>query len=201
MTKSILGIALVAFLIFGGIGACLGVSAYNEMSTAEVGLKAQWQENQNSYSKFTLEVSEMAGVTNAYADEFQENITALMEGRYSGGQGQLMSWIQEQNPTIDPQLYANIQTAISAGREDFRRSQTALLDRKRRYETSIVTFPGNAWAGVLGFPSEITGELKPPRDLDADGILTGLDYPVIKSGKTTKAFETGVDEGVNPFGG
>jgi len=45
---------------------------------------------------------------------------------------------------------------------------------------------------IVVFPSEQTGEMSPGKDIDGDGKLTVLDYPIVTSTKTV--FKEGKDD-------
>lgn len=150
----------------------------------------------------TKKVKETAQVTDNYKNSFKEIFVGGIEGRYKdGGMGQMALLIQEANPALSPELYLQVQRVIEAGRNDFMRSQTDLLDKQRRFKTHLETFGGSVFAGFTNMPKEVAGDLKPPRDRDGDGRYTVLDYPVVTSSKTQEVFNTGRDDApVDVFG-
>ena len=95
-----------------------------------------------------------------------------------------MQWITEQNNSLDPILYTKIQQIIESGRNEFQNNQTILIDQCRYYKQDL----GYLWSG---FWYRITGY--PKGGMDA---LNKTCKPVISS-HAEKAYETGIDNGVN----
>lgn len=188
-------LSLVGILVIG----LFFLSFYNGAVTTENSLKAQYVENQNTYSAFTSTVLEKAGVADGHADKFGEIFLQSMDSRYEG-KNPMMNWITEQNPGLETDLYKEVSISIEAGRQDFRRQQKLLTDKKRVYEDTLYQFPGFMLASAFGFPGEVRGVYAPNKDLDGDGRLTPLDYPIVVTGKTRQVFESGEDEILNPFG-
>ena len=197
------GIVVLAVLgivcLIGAILALTVISFKNRAVGAENAVKMQFQDNQNRYDSFWKQVRETAQVADGYKEDFKQVMVASIQGRYQGKDPMLL-FIQEKNPQLDPKLYTRIQDVIESGRNDFKRSQTDLLDRQRRYATTLQEFPGSVYAGWLGLPTELHGPLAPPADLDGDGKLTVLDYPIVTSAKTKDAFQKGEDDEVDVFG-
>jgi len=177
ITLGVLGmLAVVAVSLFGTY-----VSYFNRGNTMEKAITAQYEENQNILSQYSLRVAEAAQVTELYTDDLKEVVGAAMAGRYGeNGSQAVFQWLQEQNPNVDPALYVQVQRVIEAGRNRFENGQTALIEKKRVYETELGSFWGSIWFGVAGYPK-----------IDLD------DYPVIKSEHSNNAFETGIDRGIN----
>lgn len=177
ITLGILGlIAVVAFSLFGTY-----VSYYNRGNTMEKAIEAQYEENQNILSQYSLRVAEAAQVTELYTDDLKDVVGAAMAGRYGeNGSEAVFQWIQEQNPNVDASLYTQVQRVIEAGRNRFENGQTALIEKKRTYETELDSFWGQFWFGMAGYPK-----------IDLD------DYPIITSEHSNDAFESGVDRGID----
>ena len=113
-----------------------------------------------------------------YKNGLKEVIKGTFEGRYGAdGSKAVMQWIQEQNIQFDSSLYKEIQIVISAGRDEFRISQTKKLDACQLYETRLQQFPGNIVAGMFGFPR--------------------LTCQVVSDSRTQAAFESGVQAPIN----
>jgi hypothetical protein len=79
--------------------------------------------------------------------------TAAIQGCYGEkGSQVVLQQIKEQNPTIDSSRYIKIQQAIEAGRNEFKHSQTQLIEIKRSYETSLGTVWQGFWLARAGYP-------------------------------------------------
>lgn len=195
----IIGLAGAGVLLLFIIGSY--ISFYNTAVKLENATRAQYQQNQNNYDAFWKKISEMAQVPDKYKDDFKEVLVGNMEARYGkGGSKAQWQWIQEHAVNLDPKVYEKLMTAIEAGRNDFEQNQKMLLDKQRRYHDHVESFGGSIWAGFSGHPKEVMGELAPTKDLDGDGKLTVLDYPIVTSGKTKQAFAEGEDDALDVFG-
>lgn len=168
---------VVAFGIAGVLVASY-VSANNYGVRMEAQLKAKWDDNRNVLAQYGQKISEMVQVPEMMKNDLKEVATAAIEGRYGeDGSRAVFQWIQEQNPQLDSSVYLQVQRAIEAGRDEFKNSQTQLLDIKRSYETSLGYFWQGMWLRIAGFPKT---------DLDK--------YRVISTDRANNAFEAGKEE-------
>ena len=169
-------VVLGSFLSLASIGGC--ISTQNEFIRHEAGITAQHEANKVSLSTHFLKVKEMAQVPDMYVADLKSLYTSTMQGRYGAeGSKALMQFITEHNPNLDASVYKTLQIEIASGRETFRQDQKSLLDKKRAYEVSFRSFPGSAYAGLLGYPKV---------DLTK--------YNVVTDDVTERAFETGKQE-------
>lgn len=176
------------------------ISFYNQAVSLETGITAQWRNNQNAYDAFWKKISEMAQVPSQYKEDFKEVLMADTSARYGeDGSKAMMQWIQERSLNFDSGLYRDLMAAIESGRHDFQHHQELLLDKQREYTKMSTSFGGSVFASWGGFPREVKGELAPPSDLDGDGKLTVLDYPIVTSQKTKRAFASGEDDALTVF--
>jgi hypothetical protein len=185
-------IALV--LVFSSIGW------YNEAVSLEKTTKAQYLDNKNEYDAFWKKVKEVAQVPEKYKDDFKEVLVAETTAKFGeGGSKAMFQWFQDRQINFDAGQYQKIQNVIESGRNDFKRAQSSLLDKQRKYETHLDKAFGSMVSGVFGMPKEVRGELAPRTDRDGDGVKTVLDYPIVTSKKTEKAFADGEDEAIQVF--
>ena len=70
-----------------------------------------------------------------------------MEQRYSDGQGQLMSWVQEHSPNFDASLFKTLMNTIESQRVDFATRQKELIAIGEEYNKMRVTFPASFFVG------------------------------------------------------
>lgn len=129
------------------------VSASNYGNSMEQQLKAAQTDNKNIYAQYGQKVAEVAQVPAMYRDDLAKVVTAAISGRYGeGGSKAAFQWIQEQNPSVDPGLYKQIQQVIEAGRSNFENGQRRLIDIRRQYETALGYFWQGAWLKAAGYP-------------------------------------------------
>ena len=119
---------------------------YDYGAATEQTLLASLDNNKNILSSTTLKVKEMAQVPDLYAADLKKVIDANFQGRYGkDGQKAVVSFMQEHNLNLEPKMYLNIQNTMEAGRNEFKTSQTELLDKKRSYETNL----NSLWSGFM----------------------------------------------------
>jgi hypothetical protein len=182
-----LGLAFGGLVLIGIVFlVMLGFSYNGFINTAtnfEVAIKAQYTNNQNVYDNGYKKVKEMAQVPQLQEQALEKLFVASISARQYDKGGQLMKFIQEQNPTLDQSTFVKIQQAVESYRNAFQNTQTELIAKKQSYETFLTaTTSGrfnNTIAGMLGSSF-------PRIDLNKFDIVT--------SDKTQKAFETKRDE-------
>lgn len=177
-------IAVGGLLIALVLAAILAFASYvqyaNYGHTAETALTAKLNDNRQLLGKHSTQIGEMAQVNTMYKDDLKEVYTAAIEGRYGeNGSGAVMQWLQEQNPNMDSALYTRLSQKIEANRDEFANEQRMLLDQKRAYETQLGLFWSGLWLKFAGYPK-----------------INLADIKVVTSTHSNKAYETGVDDGI-----
>ena len=168
----VLGVATVIAISVASIGSY--VSAANYGNATEQRLKAKQKDNENIYASYGQKIAESAQVPSMYTADLLKVTTAAIQGRYGpNGAQATMTWIKEQNPTIDPAMYQKIMQLIESGRDEFKNAQTGMLDIKRSYETSLGTVWKGFWLGAAGYPKI---------DLDS--------YDIVSTDAASNAFKT-----------
>lgn len=147
----------------------------------ETGIKATYANNRNILANYTTRIGEMAQIPAMARDDLSKVMRDAFEGRYgeNGSQAAVQLIVEAYPGQIDPQLYRNIQTAVEAGRIEFRDNQTKLIDQKRTYELNLSYVWKGLWLRLAGYPK-----------IDLD------DYPVVSSTRADQVFATGVDDGL-----
>lgn len=197
--KLLLAAGAVALLIIVGIFMSM-TGWYDTAIKTENTTKAQWMSNQNTYDAFWKTVKEVAQVPDKYKDDFKQLLVAETTAKFGPeGSKATMQWFQERQINFDSGMYRKVQDVIESGRQDFKRSQDELLDKQRKVADITQSYWGGVMAKHYDFPRELQGLAAPPRDQDGDGKLTVLDYPIVTSARTQKAFQTGQDDEVQVF--
>lgn len=191
------GMALLLLIMFG-----MAISFYNGAVKLENSVKAQWGANQNEYDSYWKTITEMAQIPDKYKEDFKDVLVGNTEARYGAdGSNAQMQWIQEHAVNFDSSLYKKMMTAIEAGRDDFAHGQDVLLSKKEKYSNHLQGAGGAFWTSFFDFPKALMGkDAEMVEDNDGDGLVTVLDYPIVTSKKTKKAFTEGEDEALDVFG-
>lgn len=171
---SVLGIAgAFIALIIGSY-----ISAYNGANIHEQGIKATYKNNENILATYGQKIEEAAQIPEMQRDDVAKVFRDAMNGRY-GDQGSkaVVQFIREQNPTLDSSVYTKLQSMIEAGRNDFQRGQTMLIDRKRAYETEMGSFWRGFWIRTAGFPK-----------------IDLADFKIVSTDRASEAFRTGREQ-------
>lgn len=160
-------------IVIGGIVLFLGIAitiAYFSTTNDEIRLRntisAKIEDSQSHYTKMWEILTQQAGVSQQYADDFKEIYPELISGRYDNNNGQLMQWVQEHNPEFDTSLYKQLMVSIEGQRESFHTNQRQLIDYSRQHNNLIKTFPSRLFLASV----------------------EPIDIPVIINDKAVKAF-------------
>jgi len=176
--KKIIGISVAVIIL---IGAVTTLGMYFSYNNQDARLRAQAEAQRGKvegvHDKMWKVLQQKAQVSNEYKDAFAEIYPALIEGRYSQGDGSLMKWIQEANPNFDTSLYKDLMQSIEIQRTEFAKVQEKMLDIIREHNVLLTTVPSK-W-----FISN--------KDV--------IEYTVISSTRSKVVMETGLDDDVNLF--
>jgi hypothetical protein len=174
-TKIVIVLAVALCFVILGVGG-IGVAKYISMGNQNARLtnlfEAKQVESKTIHSEMWQTVKEIGGVTDAYASKFDSIYSHIMDARYSKGDGSLMKFITEANPTFDTRLYEKLANVIEEKRLKFNGVQKELLDIDREHNDLITTFPGTLF--LSGAPR--------------------FKVQIVTSTRTEKAFESGKDD-------
>lgn len=159
----------------------IGVSMYFSYNNQDAKIRAQAEAQRGKiegvHDKMWKTLQQKAQVTDEYKDAFKEIYPALIEGRYSQGDGSMMKWITEANPDFDTSLYKDLMQSIELNREEFRKTQERMLDILREHNVLLTTVPSK-WF----IKNKET-----------------IEYTVISSTRSKVVMDTGLDDDVNLF--
>ena len=170
------GLGIGPFAVMAGISTCSVIISTNNICVKqEMGIKAQYTQNQNNYDSYFKKLKETAQVPEMYVDDLKKVYASALGARYGeDGSKAVFQFIKEHNPSFDASLYTQIQRVIEAGRNDFENNQKLLIDKKRVYETYLGQFPSGTVANFLGFPK-----------------IDLAEYKIVTSSETTETFKSG----------
>lgn len=178
--KAIVATLMVFFALVIGTGAWfigMYISNANYANTAENGIKAQYENNRNILSNYTTRIMEMAQVNDMYRDDLMKVVEATFSGRYGAdGSKAVFQFIQENNMTLDSSMYRALQSSMESGRLEFQAGQTALIDKRRAYETAMGFLVQGFFIKMAGYPK-----------------IDLTKYDIIVEQSTSDRFETKID--------
>lgn len=181
MKKTQRGAVSATLLVLAILGAALAIFAVSYISAANRGnrmeeaIKSTYENNQQMLGQYGHRIAEAAQVTDMARDDLLKVVREAISGRYGDdGSKAVFQAINEQNPTVDPELYRKLQQLIESGRREFQDGQTRLIDQKRVYTTALGTFWGGMFMGMAGYPKV---------DLDK--------YKAITTDRASQVFEAG----------
>ena len=77
-------------------------------------------------------MAEIAQVPAMYREDLKDVVTTAIKAKYGEKGSQAMfQWFKDSDLKIDTKMYEKIQQVMEAGRNEFKNSQTMLLDLKR----------------------------------------------------------------------
>ncbi len=124
-----------------------GVNLSNKERMLRNRATAVQESNEAFFGKMWEVLRDQAGVSEEYRESFKEIYIPLIEGRYSQGDGSLMKWVVEQNPTFDTSLYQQLMSSIEGQREAFFLEQQKLIDIDRQHKDMRIIFPNSIVIG------------------------------------------------------
>ena len=182
------GSVLVGVIIAIAIILCLAVpaifgyvSAYNLGNRTENQLTAMLENNENIYANGTQKVIEIAQVPSMYAEQVSKVTREAIQGRYGqDGSKAVFQFLQEQNPQLDPAMFAKIQVVIEEFRNKFELAQRDMIDVKRMYNTQLGSLWTGFWLGVAGYPK-----------------VDMKKFEIVTTDRARQTFDTKRDQGIN----
>lgn len=144
----------------GGLIGMLGIVAamsyftyYDLGARSEANLNAVYESNVAVMNSYTVKVQEVAQVPDMFRDDLRSVISETFQGRYGAdGSKAVFQFIQENNMSLDPIMYRQIQQVMESGRNEFTVEQKKMVDQVRIYRTNLDTLWSGFWLRVAGYP-------------------------------------------------
>ena len=176
--KKIIGTSIaVIVMVFGVVTLSMYFSYNNTDAKLRAQAEAQRGKIEGVHDKMWKVLQQKAQVSNEYKNAFSEIYPALIEGRYSQGDGSFMKWVQEANPNFDTSLYKDLMQSIEIQRTEFAKTQERMLDIIREHEVLQTTVPSK-WFLKNTEP---------------------IEYVVISSTRSKMVMEIGIEDDVKLF--
>jgi hypothetical protein len=103
----VIALLVIVVLVLGAMGivASSYITYNNWGASMDAQLKAEWNNNQNILSAYTLKLKEAAKVPDKYQAALKDIVTATFQGRYGeDGSKATFQWIKENNLAFDASL-------------------------------------------------------------------------------------------------
>lgn len=182
-TAKILIGGLVGFVLL--IVLAIGVF-FNAKFTAErfeAALVANDQQMQNVNGIMHNKLAMQGFTVEKYGKDFIGAIEANAK-RYEGDKAGMMKWVQETSTSMPSDVHQKFMNTIDAAYSEFEASQTQKISVAQEYSSFLNASVTGMIAKFLGYPSTKGKEI--------------MDR-IISSTSTKKAWQTGVDDAVDPF--
>lgn len=142
-----------SLVLIGGFLAMNYIKYSNAANKLEKSITASTRDRESTLAQYGQSVLEGVQIPNMAKEHLKETIQAAIAGRYgpNGSQAVFQS-IQENNPTIDPSLYRNLQRKIDAGRAEFNDKNRIVASKCQIYETSMDNVWSGFWMNLSGWP-------------------------------------------------
>ena len=176
MKKGLLvaALTLVFVVVIPGL---MYISYNNQEVRLRNALTAQQRNNEAVFDNTWKILKQQAGVTDQHKEAFRQIYSEVMHARYDSGGGNMMKWIQEQNPQFDSSLFGRLMTSIEAQRTIFTREQQKLIDLKREHDNLLATLPSSFFVGSR----------------------PAIEIVVVTSGRTAQTFDSGQEDDIDLF--
>jgi LemA protein len=171
--KTIIGLAVVALLVF------MGISKYNTLVEQEQNVEQSWAQVENQYQRRADLVPNLVNTVKGAADFEQQTLTDVIEARsqatsiqvsaddlndpqkvrqFQQAQQQLSGALSRMLVTVEkyPELKANqnfrdLQTQLEGTENRIATERQRFNEAVKSYNTTVMRFPNNVFAGVFGF--------------------------------------------------
>jgi hypothetical protein len=166
------GVSVLVLTLVAGI-TCIGIS--NGEVRLRNAIKAKQEDNKSEFDNMFKKIAQTTQVAKFDRDSLLRIFVEHAGARKVGGENQLMTWVKESIPNVDPSCLKNLMNIIVSSRDQWTMRQKEILDLKREHDNLRGTWPGS-W--IVGGRPEIQ-------------------VTIVTSTKTEKAFGTGKDDDVD----
>jgi len=152
-------VAILSSLILLGVVGIIWFSMSVTYTNKEIDLRATTVAQQDKckvyFDKMWKILQQKAQIADQYKEAFKDIYPKLIEGRYSKGDGTLMKWITESNPTFDVSLYKELMQSIEIERTGYFNEQSTLIDMQREHAVLLKKIPSKWFMNDTLKPVEI----------------------------------------------
>lgn len=175
--KKYITIGLIALMaLFSGVWT---INAHDTQAALKVQYDAKLVDNNAQFDNMWKTISQIAQIPEAKKNAYKEIFEGYANARTSEGQGRVMAWIKEQNPTIDLSVYDKLSDRIEANRKEWTGHQTRLVFITEQYNKNLSPLIRGGVLKLMGF--EV------------------LKAEIVTSSHTKKSFSSGLDDDIKLF--
>lgn len=175
--KKYITIGIIAALaLFSGIWV---INVHDTQAGIKVQYDAKLVDNNAQFDNMWKTISQIAQIPEAKKNAYKEIFEGYANARTSQGQGQIMAWIKEQNPSIDLSVYDKLSDRVEANRKEWTAHQTRLVFITEQYNKNMAPLIRGNVLKLMGFET--------------------LTAKVVTSSRTEKSFSEGIDDDVTLF--
>lgn len=180
MSKTlIIVLGAVLIVVLGIIGVVnMYSSTYDTAVNYEEDIKGRFDQSENSLSTYTLKIKEKTQISDMYVKDLRSVIESYFTGKSGVNEKQVMSFIQQHIPNLDPAIYKELLATIEAGREKFSNDQKIKIQQCASYKKFLRSFWNSKILSGSEFPSK-----------DIQHLCT-----VVSDQQTRTAMSTGIQE-------
>lgn len=165
----IIGVVVTGFVLF-----MMDMNYDNKEQRLRTSFEDQERKIEANMDTMWKSISQTAQIADKYAGDFKEMFKLIAAGREKSGT--MMTWIKEQNPNLDADVYKKLMNTVESARMSFERQQRVASEIAREHKNMYVTKPSK-WF-VSGDP---------------------VQFEVISSTRTKEAMKTRKDDDVDLF--
>lgn len=173
----VLGILLV--VVLGVVGVMnMYSSTFDTAVNFEEDIKGRYDQSENSLSTYTLKIKEKTQISDMYVKDLRSVIESYFSGKQGVNETQVMSFIQQHIPNLDPAIYKELLATIEAGREKFSNDQKIKIQQCASYKKFLRSY----WNAKI-----LAGSEFPSKDISHYCV-------VVSDQQTRNAMSTGIQE-------
>lgn len=178
ITPAALILFITAFLFISAV--TLGfttLSWHNQAAILSNSYEMKVKANSGEFDNLWKKIKQSAQVPEQKKEAFKEIFNSYASARKTGGDNQVMTWLQESVPNVDLQTYDQLMNIITGSRDTWTMKQTELVSIAEQHNAMLVSQP-------RGFVLSLFGHKK-------------IDPKVITSERTEQVFESGKDDDIS----
>lgn len=181
MKKALIAMAVAAglFVVTAVCFAMWAVGVRDTQADLKVRYEMKLVDNNSQFDNMWKTIAQLAQIPEQKKNAYKEILVGVADARTSEGQGRMMAWIKEQNPSVDLSIYDQLSNKVEAHRAAWTGNQKALVGVAEEYNKNLAPLIRGTVLRMFGF-----AEIKPQ---------------IVTSSRTEAAFRSGRDDDIQLF--